>query len=197
MNQDQGWQYQLKRPEDPFGMAQMFQSQGRRISDLETRTMPGSLSSSYDRQTTTNFALTTTPTVLATTKAIVPQAFNLALVSLSAQIQIIWDAKASNSGGTGWGEAYARFQIGSETMLTAGPTVVRQELDSDGKLNRVVKSFSIPPAILQLRGQDLAGGSSIDGQAQLWCSAVSNTSAGFHADPDMTCDLMMQVHFIR
>ncbi|WP_145962047.1 hypothetical protein [Renibacterium salmoninarum] len=159
--------------------------------------MPGSISSAYDRRRSVGFALSSTPVALLTTTAVVPQAFNFALVTLSAQIQIIWDAKASPSGYPGWGEAYGRFQIGAETFLAAGPTIVRQETDADGKLSRVVKSLSVPTALIQLRGQDLAVGSTIEGKIQLWCSAASNTPAGYHSDPDMTCDLMMQVHFIR
>lgn len=197
MNQDEGWQHELQRPEDEFGMVQLFRSHGRRISDLETRTMPGSVSLGYDRTTTTGFALTATATAYASAAVVAPAGFSLALVTVSAQVQLVWDAKASPSGGIGWAEAYGQLQIGNTSFLPIGTLATRQEADADGKLNRVIKSIPLGPVIVQLRGEDLGAGSAIAARAQLWCSSASNTAAGYHADPDMTCDLMMQVHFIR
>ena len=197
MNQNDGWQHELQRPEDEFGMVQLFRSHGRRISDLETRTMPGSVSLGSDRKTSSGFALTAASTVYASAAVSAPAGFSLALVTVSAQVQLVWDAKASTSGGIGWGEAYGQLQIGSSSFLPIGAVPSRQEADRDGALSRVIKSIPLGPVLVQLRGEDLGPDAAIEARAQLWCSSASNTPAGYHADPDMTCDLMMQVQFIR
>lgn len=197
MSQNDGWQHELQRPEDEFGMVQLFRSHGRRISDLETRTMPGSISAGYDRKTVTGFALAATPTDYAAAAVAAPAGFGLALVTVTAQVQVVWDAKASPSGGIGWGEAYGRLQIGAASSLPIGALQTRQEADAQGSLSRVIKSVPLGPLIVQIRGEDLGAGAAIEARAQLWCSSTANTPAGYHADPDMTCDLMMQVHFIR